>query len=140
MREIIRASAWGGFNELVLELGGDPDAILAAAQVDKAALTDPDRYMPMRALLDCQAIAAERLGRKDFGLLFGQKQNMSAMGGPVDRDHQFDDGARGHRDRRALHARPQSVFHRFPGADAAYISGFHVGVARNEEPETARAE
>lgn len=80
MREIIRASAWSGFSELVIDLGGDPDAILAAAQVDKSALIDPDRYMPMRALLDCQAIAAERLGRKDFGLLFGQKQNMSAMG------------------------------------------------------------
>ena len=80
MREIIRASAWTGFSELVTELGGDPDAILAAAHVDKAALADPDRYMPLRALIECQAIAAERLGRKDFGLLFGQKQNMSAMG------------------------------------------------------------
>lgn len=45
MREIIRASAWSGFSELVTELGGDPDAILAAAHVDKA-LADPDRYMP----------------------------------------------------------------------------------------------
>lgn len=80
MREITRAGAWAGFSELVTELGGDPDAILAAAQVDKAALADPDRYMPLRAFLDSQAIAAERLERKDFGLVFGQAQNMSTIG------------------------------------------------------------
>lgn len=80
MREIIRASAWNGFRELVIELGGDPDAILAAAQVSPSALTDPDRYMPLRALVDSLAYAAERLERPDFGLRFGQGQNMSALG------------------------------------------------------------
>lgn len=80
MREIVRASAWGGFRELVEELGGDADAILAAAHVDVAALADPERYMPLRALIDSQEIAAERLGRRDFGLVFGQRQNLSVLG------------------------------------------------------------
>ncbi|MDP3495679.1 MAG: AraC family transcriptional regulator ligand-binding domain-containing protein, partial [Hyphomonadaceae bacterium] len=80
MREIIRASAWNGFRELVVELGGDPDAILAAAQVFPSALADPERYVPLRAFVDSMAMAAERLERPDFGLQFGQMQNLSALG------------------------------------------------------------
>lgn len=80
MREIIRASAWTGFSELVTELGGQPDQILAAAQVDVAALADPERYLPLRAFLDSQTIAAQRLGRPDFGLMMGDRQTMSVLG------------------------------------------------------------
>ncbi len=80
MREIIRASAWAGFAELVKEFGGDPAAILAAAQVEVSALEDPERYLPLRAFIDTQSIAAEKLGRRDFGLLMGQRQTMSVLG------------------------------------------------------------
>jgi len=80
MREIIRASAWNGFRDLVIELGGDPDVILAAAQVSPSWLSEPERYVPLRAFVDTLAIAAERLDRSDFGLQFGQVQNMSALG------------------------------------------------------------
>jgi AraC-like DNA-binding protein len=80
MREIVRANAWGGFKELVAELGGDADEILAAAHVDAAALADPDRYLPLRSLIDTQEIAAERLGRRDFGLLMGARQSVSMLG------------------------------------------------------------
>lgn len=80
MREIIRASAWSGFRELVTEFGGDADAILAAAQVSPSAIADPERYMPLRAFVDSLAYAAERLERPDFGLRLGQVQNMSALG------------------------------------------------------------
>ena len=80
MREIVRASAWGGFREAVEELGGDADEILAAAHVDVAALADPERYMPLRAFVDSQEIAAERLGRPDFGLILGGRQNLSVLG------------------------------------------------------------
>jgi AraC-like DNA-binding protein len=80
MREIVRASAWGGFREAVEELGGDADEILAAAHVDVAALADPERYLPLRAFVDSQEIAAGRLGRPDFGLIMGGRQNMSVLG------------------------------------------------------------
>ncbi len=80
MREITRASAWGGFAELVAELGGDAARILATAQVDSGMLADPERYLPLRAFVDSQAVAAEWLKRKDFGLLFGQRQSMSMLG------------------------------------------------------------
>jgi len=80
MREIVRASAWSGFHELVEELGGDAAEILAAAHVDTAALADPERYMPLRAFIDTQTIAAERLHRPDFGLMFGSRQSLSVLG------------------------------------------------------------
>jgi AraC-like DNA-binding protein len=80
MREIIRASAWSGFGDLVAELGGDPAAILAAAHVEARALQDPERYLPLRAFIDCQTIAAERLGMRDFGLVMGQRQSMAVLG------------------------------------------------------------
>jgi hypothetical protein len=80
MKEIIRASAWAGFADIVKELGGDPASILAAAQVEVSALEDPERYLPLRAFIDTQTIAAEKLGRLDFGLLMGQRQTMSVLG------------------------------------------------------------
>jgi AraC-like DNA-binding protein len=80
MREIIRANAWDGFRELVEKLGGNADQILAAAHVDTAMLAEPDRYMPLRAFIACQEIAAKRLGRPDFGLMFGRYQNLSMLG------------------------------------------------------------
>lgn len=80
MREIIRASAWGGFADLVTSLGGDVRGILAAAHVDPRLLEDPERYMPLQQFVECQAVAAERLKRKDFGLLIGQKQSLSTLG------------------------------------------------------------
>lgn len=80
MREIIRAGAWIGFSDLVRELGGDPASILAAARIDPASLEQPDRYLPLRAFLECQEIAASRLGRPDFGLRLGQRDNISTLG------------------------------------------------------------
>jgi len=69
-----------GFCELVTDLGGDPDAILAAVHLDRADLAEPDRYLPLRAYIECQEIAARRLGRSDFGLRFGTRQDMSLLG------------------------------------------------------------
>lgn len=80
MREIIRASAWGGFQETVEAFGGDPEEILAAAHVDPANLADPERYLPLKSYIASQEIAAKRLNRPDFGLRFGQHQKMSMLG------------------------------------------------------------
>lgn len=80
MREIIRAAAWHGFAELVTELGGKPHAIYAAAQLDPRLLLEHERYLPLRQFVECQALAADQLKRKDFGLLFGQRQTISVFG------------------------------------------------------------
>lgn len=80
MREVTRASAWNGFSELVVDLGGDADAILAAVHIDKAMLAEPDRYLPLRAYIECQEIAAAKLKRPDFGLMFGARQTFRMLG------------------------------------------------------------
>lgn len=80
MKDIIRASAWTGFAELVTELGGNPDSIFAEADVDRRMLGDPDLYLPIKKFVACQAIAAERLQRPDFGLQMGQRQTTSVLG------------------------------------------------------------
>jgi AraC-like DNA-binding protein len=83
MREIIRASAWTGFVELVEELGGDPVSILAAAHVDPRQLTEKQRYLPLRAYIESQEIASQRLQRPDFGLLYGLRQETTDMLGAI---------------------------------------------------------
>jgi AraC-like DNA-binding protein len=80
MREIIRADAWRGIRELIAELGGEPHEILAAAHVDVASLEYPDRYLSLRSFMATLEIAAERLGRPDFGLRSGSIANMSVLG------------------------------------------------------------
>jgi len=80
MREIVRAEAWKGLRELIGSLGGDADAAFAAAHVDIDALAFPDRYLPLRTLIDTVEIAAQRTGRPDFGLLNGSQANNSVMG------------------------------------------------------------
>ncbi|MBI1359935.1 MAG: helix-turn-helix domain-containing protein [Alphaproteobacteria bacterium] len=80
MREIIRAQAWTGFRELVAELGGDSAEILAAARIDPVSLSEPDRYLPLRAYLDSLEIAADRLGRPDFGLTLGSRDTLASLG------------------------------------------------------------
>lgn len=80
MREIVRAGAWSGFRELVTELGGDAEAILATARIASSMLTEPDRYLSLRAFLECQEIAARELGRPDFGLMLGSRQNLAMLG------------------------------------------------------------
>lgn len=80
MREIIRASAWNGFTAFVDSLGGDGEMILAAVQLDPKLLEDGERYLPLKQFIEAQALAAERLKRKDFGLRLGQSQTMSVLG------------------------------------------------------------
>ena len=66
VREVTRASAWSGFSDLVTSMGGNPTRILAAAHLDAEMLVNPERFLPIRQLIDTLAIAADRLKRKDF--------------------------------------------------------------------------
>jgi AraC-like DNA-binding protein len=80
MKEIVRAEAWKGLRELITSLGGDADDIFATAHVDVARLQFPDRYLPLRTLIDTVEIAARRLNRPDFGLLSGSLADQSVLG------------------------------------------------------------
>lgn len=80
MRQIIRAAIWTGFREQVREFGGDPEAILARVHISSAQLDDPERYLPLRAFLEAQELAADVLGRPDFSLRMGSRDNFGARG------------------------------------------------------------
>jgi AraC-like DNA-binding protein len=80
MRELIRSTVWTGFAEIIDDIGGDSQAILAEAGVDPALFADPELYLPLRQFLDVQTIAARQLGRNDIGLLLGQRQTIDNLG------------------------------------------------------------
>jgi|CXWL01.1.fsa_nt_gi AraC-like DNA-binding protein len=78
--DLVRADTWRGFRELVMRWGGDPDAILRQAGVDPEAIRNPDTYLPYTAMMRSFEIAAERVGRADFGLTIGQVQGEGVLG------------------------------------------------------------
>lgn len=80
MRDVIRASSLGGFRNLVEELGGDADGIARDAGLDLDRALQPDKLIPARNLYELMNLAAERLKRKDFGLLWGERSDPSGLG------------------------------------------------------------
>lgn len=77
---LVRAAALAGFQRLVRDLGGDPDAILRACALDPRDLADPDRYLPGRHVAQAIEAAATTLGVGDFGLRLSAAQELEALG------------------------------------------------------------
>lgn len=77
---VVRAAVALGLPELIRDLGGDPASIFKEARLDPAVLNHPDRYMPPRPFQAALNVAARRLNRPDFGLLFGQRTDLSILG------------------------------------------------------------
>jgi AraC-like DNA-binding protein len=69
---------------LLREMGYDPAKVLTGAGLDAAALSDPENRIPHfamgRLLRECEA----RTGCPHFGLLAGQRMNLSHLGLPGD--------------------------------------------------------
>jgi AraC-like DNA-binding protein len=66
--------------QLILQLGGEPEAVLLAAGLERSALDHPDNRIPYAALarvLDC---AAESTGCEHIGLLAGRQIHLSDLG------------------------------------------------------------
>ncbi len=78
--DLARAGVFHGFRETVATCGGDADALLREVGLDPAQIVDPDNYVPYTALIRVLELAAERLHRADFGLLFGSTQSYGLMG------------------------------------------------------------
>lgn len=78
--DLIRASALQGFPELVSELGGDPDELLAAVRLSRAAVADTDAYISYRAVAHIVEHAASRLACPDFGLRLSTRQGVEIFG------------------------------------------------------------
>ncbi|MGH8518539.1 MAG: AraC family transcriptional regulator, partial [Panacagrimonas sp.] len=80
MSELVRADALRKYDELVIDLGGDPKALLRAAQIPVAAMRNADSLIPFRAMVELLERSAEALSCKDFGLRLAQRQDLDIFG------------------------------------------------------------
>lgn len=81
--EAAHAGTLARFAELVDELGGDADALLAAAGTDRATLDQPAPRISLRAIVELLEAAARVLERPDFGLLLAARQGGGKVFGPL---------------------------------------------------------
>lgn len=77
---MLRAGSLEGYRDLVFELGGDPDLLLAAAGIDHALLDQPDRLIPTISYRTALNLAAEATGTPRFGLMLSQRQTFEKLG------------------------------------------------------------
>lgn len=74
-----------GYRELVIELGGRPDELLAANGLAWRDLDYPFALVPVRAAGQLLEDSASRLGCSDFGLRLAEQQSIEAIMQPLDR-------------------------------------------------------
>lgn len=80
MSDYIRADAWIGVCELIEELGGRADEVLAASGLNREDLQPVERYVPMHRFLATLNNAVISTGRADFGLRVGLNRHVSDLG------------------------------------------------------------
>ncbi|WP_041770715.1 AraC family transcriptional regulator [Metapseudomonas resinovorans] len=80
MEPLIRTTSFGGFRELVSQLGHDPTLLLSRFRVRPELLDDEDARVPLRSLVGVMEQAADELGAADFGLRMADYQNLAVLG------------------------------------------------------------
>ena len=80
MREVVRASAYAGFVDLVGQLGGDVRKIGAAAGIPLPKFEHPDELISSRDLNLLLNAAAEATHHSDLGLRWGEASDLSILG------------------------------------------------------------
>lgn len=80
MGSLIRATNLWGYTELVRELGGDPDALLARFGLPRDIGQDPDEFVPFRPAAQMIETTAEELGCVDLGLRLSRWQGLAILG------------------------------------------------------------
>jgi AraC-like DNA-binding protein len=77
---LVRSEVLAGFDDLVRELGADPKPLYRQVGMTAALMSNPDHMVPcanVSALLD---IAAQAVGRDDFGLMLGDRRKVFQIG------------------------------------------------------------
>ena len=82
---VTHAKLLRGFHALVAELGGDPDALLAAAGITGEAIAAPLAMIPVRALGELLEDSAAVLGCPDLGMRLAERHDMRPLLGPLER-------------------------------------------------------
>jgi AraC-like DNA-binding protein len=75
-----RVAGFVALPELIRQLGGDPEAVLLHAGLERSALSHPDNRVPYSAVLRALDSAAVSTGCEHFGLLAGRLFHLSCMG------------------------------------------------------------
>lgn len=80
VRDQVRATALQGFRELVLDLGGDADALLRAVHLRPDSLGRSDAFVPLRSVAEVIGRAASTLACPDFALRLAARQTVDILG------------------------------------------------------------
>ncbi|WP_448211305.1 AraC family transcriptional regulator ligand-binding domain-containing protein [Colwellia sp. MEBiC06753] len=80
MQYYLRAGALAGYIELVEELGGDPIALLNAANIIPAQLNNPDNMILYSHFGDLLELTADHFDLPTFGTALSFKQNITTVG------------------------------------------------------------
>ncbi|TXS92949.1 AraC family transcriptional regulator [Parahaliea maris] len=78
--ELIRTTALNGFADLVAEFNVSPLDLMHEAGISPRLLDDPDHFIPYRAYCQLMDLAAQTTKTPEFGLLLGDKRNLSNLG------------------------------------------------------------
>lgn len=76
----MRGTSLSNYPKLVGQLGGDPDALLAAAGVDPATVGRHDVFVPLPRVAAAIESAADATGTPDFGRRLAQLQGIEILG------------------------------------------------------------
>lgn len=80
MGSLIRAASLLGYRELVQELGGDPQALMARWNLPVDIARRPDAFYPYRSLVQLLERSAAELECPDFGMRLGNRQSLGMLG------------------------------------------------------------
>lgn len=77
---VIRGTALSGYPELVTELGGHPEPLLARAGINPADIGRSDAFFTYLALIHAVESAAAATNTPDFGRRLGERQGIGILG------------------------------------------------------------
>lgn len=77
---LIRGTSLLGFTELVEELGGDVDALLARAHLSRTTVGDHDSFLSYRSVVAVLELAADATRTGDLGRRLGARQGLEILG------------------------------------------------------------
>lgn len=77
---LIRGTSLQGFVELVDELGGSPEELLARAHLARGSVGHHESFVDYRSVIHVLEAAATATGAGDFGRLLAQRQGLEILG------------------------------------------------------------
>lgn len=77
---LIRGTSLQGFVELVDELGGNPEHLLARAHLERGSVGDHESFVDYRSVVHVLEAAATATGAGDFGRRLAQRQGLEILG------------------------------------------------------------